>query len=667
VGRPGGSGSSAKTRARPKRRAASPDRSGERIRALERELRETQQRFEDLIDISSDWVWETDADHHFTSFSGRLAEVSGADPSTIMGRKRTDIMDPTLSLEVLSAHLDDLAARRPFRDFTYRITTPKGLRHFKVSGKPRFDDEGHFAGYRGTGTDITAEIEADQRARLIEGRFVDAIESVPVSLMLHDSNDRLVICNTITRTFFPGLDHLLVPGTTFEELVRAQAASGRLLSAVGRVEEWLKERLAAHRNPTGTLTRSHRDGKWVQIFERKTSDGGIIGIRVDITELKTKEEELARQTSLLQATLDNISQGLSVYDGERRLIAFNENYIRMLGLPADFAKLGLRFEDFVRWNAERGEYGPGTPEQHIASRLALVSKPEPHYIERRRPDGTVVEIRGNPMPSGGWVTTYTDVTQRKSFEDTLEANAQRLEEYAEELKKSNGELEQFAYVASHDLQEPLRMVGSYCQMLQRRYKGKLDKDADDFIGFAVEGALRMQQMINDLLTYSRVGRVGKGITDVTVEEVVKAAVSNLQAAIAESSAKVTWDALPTLAGEKVQLLQLFQNLIGNAIKFRADDRPIEVHVSATREGGQWHFQIRDTGIGIDKQYLERIFLIFQRLHDRSKYKGTGIGLAVCKKVVEHHGGRIWVESEPGKGTTFHFTMSGESEPRKEAA
>jgi signal transduction histidine kinase len=485
--------------------------------------------------------------------------------------------------------------------------------------------------------------------------------------MLHDADDRLVICNTITRTFFPGLDHLLVPGTTFEELVRAQARSGRLPSAVGREEEWIKERVAAHRNPSGALTRNHRDGKWVQIFERRTSDGGVIGIRVDVTELKNKEEELARQSALLQATLDNISQGLSVYDRDRRLIAFNQHFLRMLGLPPEFARIGLRFEDFVRWNAERGEYGPGTPEQHIASRIELVTKPEPHYIERRRPDGTVVDIRGNPMPGGGWVTTYTDVTERKKFEDALEANARRLEQYAEELKKSNGELEQFAYVASHDLQEPLRMVGSYCQMLQRRYKGKLDKDADEFIGFAVEGAMRMQQMINDLLTYSRVGRTGKGVTEVAVEEVVKTAVSNLQAAIQESGAKVTWGNLPTVAGERVQLLQLFQNLIGNAIKFRADDRPIEVHVSAQRDGEQWRFQVRDTGIGIEKQYLDRIFLIFQRLHDRSKYKGTGIGLAVCKKVVEHHGGRIWVESEPGKGTTFHFTVGGEPQSRKEAA
>jgi PAS domain S-box-containing protein len=666
VGSRGGQRLSTTKRARSASRSKSTKRES-RCAALERQLRETEERFEDLLAISSDWIWETDEALRFSRFSGRLAE-SGVDPDSLIGKLRTDIIDPSLPETERQRHLDDLAARRPFRDFSYQVKTSKGLRFFKVSGKPTFDSDGRFTGYRGTGRDVTAEIEATRRAQLIQGRFVDAIESVPVSLMLHDADDRLVICNTITRTFFPGLDHLLTPGTSFEDLVRAQGESGRLPSAVGRVEAWLKERMEAHRNPKGTITRNHINGRWVQIVERRTSDGSIIGIRVDVTEIKTSEEQLARQSALLQATLDNISQGLSVYDADLRLVAFNQHYIHMLGLPPGFARPGLRFEDFVRWNSQRGEYGPGTPEEHVAGRVALVTKPEPHYIERKRPDGTVVEIRGNPMPSGGFVTTYTDVTQRKAFEDTLEANAKRLEEYAQELKKSNTELEQFAYVASHDLQEPLRMVGSYCQMLQRRYKGKLDKDADEFIGFAVEGALRMQQMINDLLTYSRVGRNGKGLVDIAVEDVVKSAVANLQASIAESDAKVTWDPLPTLRGEKVQLLQLFQNLIGNAVKFRADDRPLEVRVSAQQEADSWHFTVKDTGIGIEAQYLDRIFLIFQRLHDRTKYKGTGIGLAVCKKVVEHHGGRIWVESEPGEGTTFHFTLSGSGpQQRKEAA
>lgn len=638
-----------------------------RCELLERQLRDMEQRFQDLLDASSDWIWETDHELRFTRFSGRLKEVSGVDPRELIGKKRSDLMDPSIAEDVRRAHLDDLAALRPFRDFTYRTTTAIGTRYFNVSGKPSFDADGRFTGYRGTGRDITAEVEAKQRAQMTHARFVDAIESIPASLMLHDAEDRLVICNTITRTFFPGLDDLLVPGTKFEDLVRAQAARGNLPVAVGRVEEWLKERMEAHRNPREAITRKHADGRWIRIIERKTSEGGTIGIRVDVTELKTKEEQLAQQTALLQATLDNISQGLSVYDADLKLVAFNTRYIEMLGVPREFGQVGRPFQDVVRWNAEHGEYGPGTPEEHIASRIALVTKPEPHHFERRRPDGTYIEIHGNPMPGGGFVTTYTDVTERKRFEEAIKANAARLEEYAQELKKSNMELEQFAYVASHDLQEPLRMVGSYCQLLQRRYAGKLDKDADEFIGFAVEGATRMQRMINDLLTYSRVGRTGKGMANLEVEEIVKTAVANLQAAIAESGANVTWTALPALVGEKVQLLQLFQNLIGNAIKFRADGRKVEVRVAAEREGDAWHFTVRDNGIGIEPQYAERIFLIFQRLHDRSKYQGTGIGLAVCKKVVEHHGGRIWIESEPGKGTTFHFTLSCDPLARKDTA
>lgn len=231
-----------------------------------------------------------------------------------------------------------------------------------------------------------------------------------------------------------------------------------------------------------------------------------------------------------------------------------------------------------------------------------------------------------------------------------------LQRYANALARSNTDLEQFAYVASHDLQEPLRMVSSYTQLLARRYQGRLDADADEFIGYAVDGATRMQRLIADLLTYSRVSTRGRELEPVNARNVFDEAVSNLRMAIEESDASVTHDDFPIVKADGTQLAQVFQNLIGNAIKFRRPGEPPRVHVSAKLDGKEWVFSVRDNGIGIEPEFIGRLFVIFQRLHTRDEYPGTGIGLAVCKKIVERHGGRIWVESEPGRGSTFYFTI-----------
>ncbi len=242
-----------------------------------------------------------------------------------------------------------------------------------------------------------------------------------------------------------------------------------------------------------------------------------------------------------------------------------------------------------------------------------------------------------------------------------EAHAQ-LDEQARELERSNAELEQFAYVASHDLQEPLRKVASFCQLLEQRYKGQLDERGDQYIDFAVDGAKRMQQLINDLLAFSRVGRGGGDLERVDLDTALRRALSNLDAAMVESRARVDADPLPTVRGEPSLLTVVLQNLVGNALKFRAEAAP-EVRIAVERQDGDWLFSVADNGIGIEPEYAERVFAIFQRLHPKDEYAGTGIGLAMCRKIVEYHGGRIWLDSDSRPGTTFRFTLPALEENR----
>jgi len=385
---------------------------------------------------------------------------------------------------------------------------------------------------------------------------------------------------------------------------------------------------------------------------------GVLVFRPMVRRIEGQTEELKESEGRLRAVIDNAADGIITIDDRSAIQSFNAAAENIFGYRAE--EVTGKNVNLLMPEPHRSEH-----DGYIANYLRTG---EAHVIgfgreaQGVRKDGTtfLLDLAVSEVRHGQerrFIGLLRDITERKEAEDALKRTAR-------ELARSNAELEQFAYVASHDLQEPLRMVASYTQLLARRYQGKLDAEADEFIAFAVDGANRMQGLINDLLAYSRVETRGRPPQPCDANAAVQRALTHLHMAVQETGAVVTVQPLPTVAADETQLLQLFQNLIGNAIKFRGDQTP-HIQVSAQpaegpaaedKPDGGWVFSVQDNGIGIDPAYLGRIFGIFQRLHTRAKYPGSGIGLAICKRIVERHGGRIWIESQPGAGSTFHFTL-----------
>ena len=366
----------------------------------------------------------------------------------------------------------------------------------------------------------------------------------------------------------------------------------------------------------------------------------------DITERKLTETALQESESKYRQIVELAEEGIWVIDSNARTTYVNQAMARMLGYE-ELEMFGRSLFDFMEAgekqkaldNVERRKQGIG--EKHEFKFKTKDGKDIWTYMSTN----PVMDEKGNLLSCCALVYNITD--RKKSDQQMLQLT--------EDLKRSNQELEQFAYVASHDLQEPLRAVTSYTQLLAQRYQGNLDAKADKYINHIVDGATRMQQLINDLLAYSRLGTQGKKFELADCNAAVQQSLRNLQIAIAEKKAVIACDEMPTVMADESQLVQLFQNLIANSIKFCRQDIPL-IDIAARRRENEWLFYVRDNGIGIDPEYADRIFIIFGRLHGRREYPGTGIGLAMCKRIVERHGGRIWVESQEGKGATFCFTI-----------
>ena len=504
-------------------------------------------------------------------------------------------------------------------------------------------------------------VVVERRADFLAALEKDGFDLILADFRLHSFDGLSALAEVQKKC--PDVPFIFVSGVMGEESAIETIKKGatdyvlkqrlsRLVPVVHRALDQLAER--ARRKIAEEELRKYRE-HLEELVELRTHELNEANenLKREITERKMAEDIARRREEEIRLIADNVPVLFSYVDTNYCYRFVNKKYEEWFGIPQ------------TEIIGKHCRYVLGdTVFKHIEYRIKtvlsgqLVSFEEALQYRHGGPRWVyanyVPDMDGQGNVRGFFALVY-DITERKKAEEALKESEAKLKHLTDELQRSNADLKQFAYVASHDLQEPLRVVSGFLKVLSRRYKGRLDKNADDFIGYSVDGVKRMQTLVKDLLAYSQVGIRSRALKPVDSSEILAQALTNLKVAIEESNAVVTHDTLPAILADSSHLVRLFQNLIANAIKFRSDEPP-RIHVSAEQKEDQWVFSIRDNGIGIDPENAKRIFVIFQRVHGSSQYPGTGIGLAICKKIVEHHGGRLWVESETGKGSTFYFTM-----------
>jgi len=499
---------------------------------------------------------------------------------------------------------------------------------------------------------ISVRREAEKHLALMEGRYRGLLEAAPDAMVVVNPSGDIVLLNVQAEKQFGYRRDELV-GQKVKNIIPEGFAERLVADGLRSAEDALAQQIGTGIELIALRKNGTEFPIEIMLSPLDSAEGILVTAAIrDISVRKEAEKHLARMEGRYRGLLEAAPDAMVVVNQKGDIVLLNVQAEKQFGYHRD-ELVGQRMKNIIP---------AGFAERLIADALRSTEDALAQQIGTgieitgRRKDGTEfpIEIMLSPLESAEGVlvtAAIRDITTRKVAEAHLLYKV-------EELNRSNEELGQFAYIASHDLQEPLRMVASYTQLLARRYKGRLDSDADEFITFAVDGANRMQGLIQDLLAYSRVGTKGKELRETSSEEALQRAILNLRGAIADSGAMVTHDLLPPVLADETQLVQLFQNLIGNAIKYQNPGVP-RIHISAIKNGGgKWTFSVRDNGLGIDPQYFERIFVMFQRLHKREEFAGTGIGLAICKKIVERHGGEISVQSQPGKGSTFSFALAG---------
>jgi PAS domain S-box-containing protein len=618
----------------------------------EEELRNLSDRLTLAVKSGAIAIWDWNIPEDILTWDDRMYELYGITPNAF-----TNVYEAWAN----SVHPDDrplaeadilkaLAGEKDY-EHEFRVIHPDGTIHFiKAYALVQCNAQGEPQQLVGINFDITSHKHAEAQLRTLSDRLTLAVKAGAIGIWDWNLKDNSITCNEQMYKLYGSIPDPSI--NVYEGWVSRLHPDDR-----SAVEAAVQQALRGEKDYETGFRVVRPDGtvRFVQAYglverNEQGEPQQMIGINYDITDIKQAELENQQLKERLQFVLASSPAVIFTCEPEGDYAAtfISDNIQDVVGhTPADFlAESGF-------WaNHIHPEDAP-----HIFAGLATLFAQGHHTHEYRflHKNGSyrwmwnglrlVRDAEANVIEIVGYLV---DITDRKQAE-------QALQQLTIDLQRSNQELEQFAYVASHDLQEPLRAITSYTQLLAKRYQGQLDEKADKYIYYVVDGAARMQQLIHDLLAYSRVGRYELKLQPTDCNAILEQVRNDLQVAIAESNAVITVDALPTITADTAQVTQLFQNLVGNALKYRGQAPPI-IKISVRQQGKEWAFSIQDNGIGIEPQYAERIFEIFQRLHTRREYDGTGLGLAICKKIVERHHGRIWVESTLGQGAAFCFTL-----------